>query len=761
MAHKVKYEGRSISLIEFLSLDISVEAKERIWQQNKVSDGLFLSNQSEIPPQKVAILKSLETANLCNVLKHLISNKKHHQCLNSGLLYHVLVDLKPDTVKTMFIDVDLTFCDHGQLYKALKEAMVRQEVETVKCLVEVFESVLNNVVQTFICQGRLPSGAKVTERNVDTILRSSSDYLVCAFIRYFQAACKPEIPRIEGKKLTSFASLTCQIHTKYKAVRDGSSGVWQRFLRCLVTVDTDLTFLAELIEASESEDTTQHFTPVLEACLSQEILKQLPDPKLQDILKQIGICLNIAMLRPGTTNITSFRTLLKALHGALDVNTCPVPMPKLQCQDILPSSSTCTLLMALSVNEDQDTTPLLRVLLDTFPTEIDIAANHFSAIVLYISTRLGDTDEKDKKVLLCRMNLAYDYFKKNGDIGDLTFADKNGNTALHRVTLRSSLDDFQSIISSVGQFIDPNIQNKDNDTIAIMAAKQQDDKLMTIHKQFESRYNPNMQDATGYTCLMYAVLNQTPDVIRALLRHSEIDMTVRNDYDQNITDIISEEADIDPKIRKMILVAHEKQTQPSAQEKTVDHLISGLQRVVRSPHIDAPTRESFKRQLDMLADDIKHALQGNTMPTVGMLPAHRLKLQGKRVDLLFELDTKDDFMDHLLQDGIINHEKLVEFHGYQTKRERITRFMDHLPYCGDKTYDSFIAALRATDKGYVADMLEAYDPSSAPASDASADCGALVPVTSSVSQCEETGMSDVARLAVQFLQGYVQHGNKL
>ena len=56
--------------------------------------------------------------------------------------------------------------------------------------------------------------------------------------------------------------------------------------------------------------------------------------------------------------------------------------------------------------------------------------------------------------------------------------------------------------------------------------------------------------------------------------------------------------------------------------------------------------------------------------------------------------------------------------------------MDHLPYCGDKAYDSFIAALRATNKGYVADMLEAYDPSSAPASDASADSGALVSVTS-------------------------------
>ena len=146
------------------------------------------------------------------------------------------------------------------------------------------------------------------------------------------------------------------------------------------------------------------------------------------------------------------------------------------------------------------------------------------------------------------------------------------------------------------------------------------------------------------------------------------------------------------------------------------------------------------------------------MPTVGMLPAHRLKLQGKRVDLLFELDTRDDFMDHLLQDGIIDHEKLVEFRGYQTKRERITRFMDHLPYCGDKAYDSFIAALRATNKGYVADMLDAYDPSSAPANDASAVSDTrLVPMTSPMS---EQGQIDMVRfvsvVAAQCMQTFQQ-----
>ena len=50
----------------------------------------------------------------------------------------------------------------------------------------------------------------------------------------------------------------------------------------------------------------------------------------------------------------------------------------------------------------------------------------------------------------------------------------------------------------------------------------------------------------------------------------------------------------------------------------------------------------------------------------------------------------------------------------------MTKFLSILPYCGEQAYPSFIAALRATNKGYVADMLEAYEPRSAPAGDASA-----------------------------------------
>ena len=87
----------------------------------------------------------------------------------------------------------------------------------------------------------------------------------------------------------------------------------------------------------------------------------------------------------------------------------------------------------------------------------------------------------------------------------------------------------------------------------------------------------------------------------------------------------------------------------------------------------------------------------------------------------------------------------------------MTKFLSILPYCGEQAYPSFIAALRATNKGYVADMLEAYDPSSAPADDASADGGALVPVTSPITESGQIGVVRFASVvAAQCLQAFQQ-----
>ena len=84
----------------------------------------------------------------------------------------------------------------------------------------------------------------------------------------------------------------------------------------------------------------------------------------------------------------------------------------------------------------------------------------------------------------------------------------------------------------------------------------------------------------------------------------------------------------------------------------------------------------------------------------------------------------------------------------------MTKFLSILPYCGEQAYPSFIAALRATDKGYVADMLENYDPKSAPAGDASADSGALVPVTSPVGPSMTSDKAEFERLFLQCMRAY-------
>ena len=45
MAFNVQYEGRSVELLKFLSLNILADVKERVWDENDVSERLFINNQ--------------------------------------------------------------------------------------------------------------------------------------------------------------------------------------------------------------------------------------------------------------------------------------------------------------------------------------------------------------------------------------------------------------------------------------------------------------------------------------------------------------------------------------------------------------------------------------------------------------------------------------------------------------------------------------------------------------------------------------------
>ena len=120
-----------------------------------------------------------------------MTERCYRSSLNWGLLYDVLVNLKPETNKMMFADVDVSFCDDNQLYRTLKQLIIQQNVDDMKCFEEVFQSVLNDVVQGSVQHGYLPGHVRVDDAEVDRILRSDTDYILCVFIRYF----RDDVPR--------------------------------------------------------------------------------------------------------------------------------------------------------------------------------------------------------------------------------------------------------------------------------------------------------------------------------------------------------------------------------------------------------------------------------------------------------------------------------------------------------------------------------------------------------------------------------------
>ena len=372
----------------------------------------------------------------------MVSNEKYHQSLNSGMLYHVLVDLKPETVRTMFAEVDVSFCDQIQLCEALKELILRRNVQSVKCLEQVFQSRFDDIRRTAKQHEFWPLPLLAfSDQEVDGILRSNDDYLVTAFNRYFTMALKPIPASKHSSKLTNFASFVNQIYTKHL---QASPDLWRRFLRCLITVDSDFTFLTELV--NECKDNAND-TTVLQACLIPEIVEKVSAKKLQDLR-----LLELAMMTGYDSDETLFRLLLQAFRDVIDPNTFEVPMPKTLFAEVLPSGSTCTLLMALCLNEVRDTTSLLRVFLNTFPTHIDIYANKFYAVLCHVK----QTERSVLKQLLPRVIMAYQYFWKKGDI---TLTDKEGNTTVHQATKCASMADFNLHQLDMGQFDPSTCQN--------------------------------------------------------------------------------------------------------------------------------------------------------------------------------------------------------------------------------------------------------------------------------------------------------------
>ena len=109
MAFKVQYGNTFYDLDQFFDLGPAAEVKELEWNAHKVTEKIFLPREelnvttngscrvqcAEFTLERqVEIIQGLEKAQMLNVLKCLTLNKRYHKCLNSGLLYHMLVDLK-------------------------------------------------------------------------------------------------------------------------------------------------------------------------------------------------------------------------------------------------------------------------------------------------------------------------------------------------------------------------------------------------------------------------------------------------------------------------------------------------------------------------------------------------------------------------------------------------------------------------------------------------------------------------------------------
>ena len=140
MTVKVRYENKSYQLEKFLSLNIPADAKYLVWREQIVSRKLF-SNYQRTKEYQVKILRELEVHEVWNVLKRLASDQWCRNSLDVGLLYDVLMNLKPKTIRTMFASVDVRLGYGSQLYAALNELIIRRKVAAVNCLEDLFRPV--------------------------------------------------------------------------------------------------------------------------------------------------------------------------------------------------------------------------------------------------------------------------------------------------------------------------------------------------------------------------------------------------------------------------------------------------------------------------------------------------------------------------------------------------------------------------------------------------------------------------------------------
>ena len=144
--------------------------------------------------------------------------------------------------------------------------------------------------------------------------------------------------------------------------------------------------------------------------------------------------------------------------------------------------------------------------------------------------------------------------------------------------------------------IDPNdkLYTAYNLGIATLAAKVKNGHLLLLHETFHDRYDPNQQDADGNTVLMNAVAKYPRDVIKELLKHPHLDVTLENNNGHTALDLVKDNVTVDEKLVNAIQQLYDEQmTSLSEKKEECLNQLGSLENTGQSLEL-GPTSGEFK-----------------------------------------------------------------------------------------------------------------------------------------------------------------------
>ena len=182
-------------------------------------------------------------------------------------------------------------------------------------------------------------------------------------------------------------------------------------------------------------------------------------------------------------------------------------------------------------------------------------------------------------------------------------------------------------------------------------------------------------------------------------------------YNLTVLDLVKEYADnLDPAIKGVFRDHMPEQIQQEYHSNlSVAQQLSFLRRSLPGLKMPQQATDYLIQQVDKLESDIDVFTCGRYGNELGMLEVHRDKLQGLHVQMLQNLEVRC-VLASLFADGIITQDQKEEIEGQQFRARMVTRLLSILPTRGPDAYNAFIKSLRESDQEYIAEALEAFDP---------------------------------------------------